>query len=378
MDGSRLLYGYVVERRARNIRDPIEKLRFLRSSMQRRSSQPANFRRLLLLPAFAACCIVGLAVKATVSRPPDRLEFHTAAATLPAAVHDVWLVEQKNGIELYSNGLRVDNRYATPNQPRSYGLFQGRAGQLHSVERRVEPAGIVFHTTESLLAPFAPGYNDTLQRLGQELLVSIRAHRSYHFLIDRFGRVYRVVYESDSANHAGHSVWADEKWKYINLNHSFLGVSFETQTRAGSEPPTISPAQIDAGRILTEMLRSKYRIPARNCVTHAQVSVNAGKMLVGYHTDWAANFPFSKLGLPDNYLEPLPSLYAFGFEYDSTYLKATGVPVWGGLIFAKEQLRRDALSAGLGIEDYRKLLRHSYRNMIAASRESDAHNKESD
>ena len=52
-----------------------------------------------------------------------------------------------------------------------------------------------------------------------------------------------------------------------------------------------------AARILTEMLRGKYHIPASNCVTHAQVSVNPDNMLVGYHTDWAGNFPFLDIGL---------------------------------------------------------------------------------
>ena len=130
--------------------------------------------------------------------------------------------------------------------------------------------------------------------------MNLRHKRAYHFVIDRFGRVFRIVQESDSANHAGRSVWADETLKYINLNHSFLGVSFETQTRSGAAASTLNPAQIYAGRMLTEMLRSKYRIAPRNCVTHAQVSVNAAQMLVGYHTDWAANFPFS----------PTPVLYS--------------------------------------------------------------------
>ena len=34
----------------------------------------------------------------------------------------------------------------------------------------------------------------------------------YNFLIDRFGRVYRVVQESDAANHAGNSIWAEPSW----------------------------------------------------------------------------------------------------------------------------------------------------------------------
>jgi N-acetyl-anhydromuramyl-L-alanine amidase AmpD len=86
----------------------------------------------------------------------------------------------------------------------------------------------------------------------------VRQNRAYHFVIDRFGRVHRVAEEADSANHAGYSIWADERWAYINLNPSFLGVAFETQTATG----IVSEAQIHAAKVLTEMLRSKYGFPA--------------------------------------------------------------------------------------------------------------------
>jgi hypothetical protein len=383
MHASRPLYGFVVERRAQSIRDPIERLRFLKGSVDSRAAlywkRRVRSRRWLIASASTICCLAAAALGAGMMRAPafNPRELARSRPDFAAVPGSVWLVERKDGVELYSNGLRVDNRYATSNRARSYQVFQSHAAGFRPVERRNEPAGIVFHTTESLLAPFAAGYNHMLQRLGQELLVYVRARRSYHFLIDRFGRVYRVVSESDSANHAGHSVWADERWRYINLNQSFLSVSFETQTQSGGKAPTINSAQIHAGRVLTEMLRSKYGIAARNCVTHAQVSVNAGNMLVGYHTDWAANFPFAQLGLPDNYGQPLPSLYAFGFEYDFTYLEATGMPIWEGLLLAEERLRRDALSQGRTMDDYRRLLRRSYRSTIAASQPGDAH-KESD
>ena len=109
----------------------------------------------------------------------------------------------------------------------------------------------------------------------------VSRRRSYHFVIDRFGRVFRIVQESDLANHAGHSVWADQKWIYVNLNESFFGVAFEAQTRHADEPSPLNPAQVHAGRILTDMLRAIYGIPPENCVTHAQVSVNPGNRHAG-------------------------------------------------------------------------------------------------
>jgi N-acetyl-anhydromuramyl-L-alanine amidase AmpD len=124
----------------------------------------------------------------------------------------------------------------------------------------------------------------------------------YHFLIDRFGRIFRIVAESDYANHAGRSLWIDDRHIYWNLNQSFLGIAFEAQAGAQSASDIATRAQIDAARVLTEMLRSRYRIPAADCVTHAQVSINLQTMRLGYHTDWAANFPFYDVGLGDGYI----------------------------------------------------------------------------
>ena len=111
--------------------------------------------------------------------------------------------------------------------------------------------------------------------------------------------------------------------------------------------PSANPAQIHAARVLTEMLRSKYRIPESNCVTHAQVSVNPDNMLIGYHTDWAGNFPFLEVGLNDNYTAPPPSIYAFGFDYDPSFVHATGVRLWQGLALAEDQMRTQAAAQGL-------------------------------
>ena len=84
--------------------------------------------------------------------------------------------------------------------------------------------------TEGDQVPFEVEQSEELRRIGHELLLYVRSKRAYHFLIDRFGRVFRLVIESDTANHAGHSVWADARWRYVDLNASFLGVAFEART----------------------------------------------------------------------------------------------------------------------------------------------------
>ena len=74
-----------------------------------------------------------------------------------------------------------------------------------------------------------------LRRIGESLLAYVQRRQAYNFVIDRFGRVFRVVPEEEAANHSGYSTWADEKWLYVNLNESFLAISFETVSPAARE-----------------------------------------------------------------------------------------------------------------------------------------------
>ena len=268
-----------------------------------------------------------------------------AVETTPvASTPRVWLVDKSDSTELYSNGLRIDLTFAVSNRPRNRFPIFSLTGGAEPREEGRQPVGIVYHTTESNLAPFEEQENHRLQRLGRNLMEWVRQDRSYHYVIDRFGRVYRVVEESDAANHVGTSIWADSQGVYVNLNDSFLGVSFEGQTGAVDE---VTAAQVTAGKVLTEMLRSRYGIATEDCVTHAQVSVNPQNMKIGEHTDWAAKFPFAGVGLPDNYSIPLASMYVFGFDYDSVFLRATGTR-WRGLDLAELRVARQAASGGSG------------------------------
>jgi len=162
-------------------------------------------------------------------------------------------------------------------------------------------------------------------------------------------------------------VWADQNWLYVNLNESFLGVSFEAETRPGQLDTAINPAQVHAAAMLTEMLRSKYGIPAGNCVTHGQVSVNASNMRIGYHTDWASSFPFEEVGLPNNYAEPIPAMWAFGFDADAQFLRAAGARMSAGADQARRRLQEKAAESNVSVAVYRKLLQQSYREKLAAA-----------
>jgi N-acetylmuramoyl-L-alanine amidase len=306
---------------------------------------------------------------ANVRGTPD-LKLPPKALRKPGSdIPNVWLVDKTNDFELYSNGLRVETQLSVSNEPRWYSPI-ARAEETQIGPRRSQPAGIVFHTTESEDVPFESDQNHALKRIGKELLLYIRNKRAYHFVIDRFGRVHRIVSESDTANHAGKSVWADSRWLYLNLNHSFLGIAFEAHTEP--DQPQANQAQIHAAQVLTDMLRSRYKLPAENCVTHAQVSVNPSNMRVGWHTDWGKNFPFEDLGLPDNYVQPTPALSVFGFGYDAAYMQRTSPALWKGLALAEERIREAAALRGLEVAAYKAILQKRYRNQLEALQDQGA------
>jgi hypothetical protein len=67
----------------------------------------------------------------------------------------VWLVEQKDNTERYSNAGRILTTYETSNHTRSYQVFQPETGAAKGPVRR-DIAGIVYHTSESHLTSFTP------------------------------------------------------------------------------------------------------------------------------------------------------------------------------------------------------------------------------
>jgi len=350
------------------IGDPVLRLRFLRAAAPRKSEK--RMRRWLLWGAILLITVAPFLMKLAAGKPETHIVPVAPPHAVIAAEHiaPVWKVEDTGDSEVYSNGLRIDTRYVAHTIARRYTAFQRDGANRVRRVPQFQPAGIVYHISESCQAPFDAQNTPVLKRLGESLLEYVRREHAYHYVIDRFGRVYRVVAESDIAYHAGHSVWADDRSFYVNLNESFLAISFEAETRPGQSEGFVAPGQIRAASMLTEMLRNRYAIPAANCVTHAQVSVNPSNMLVGYHTDWAAGFPFAQLGLPDNYEQALPAVWAFGFECDPAWLALGGRPISTGAEIARESLLRRAADAGLRPAEYRKALRQQYRGWLAEVR----------
>jgi hypothetical protein len=279
----------------------------------------------------------------TEAAPPLPL---APAGVVPAAI---WMVEKGAQWELYSNGLRIDTGLTVRGTPRAYRVFDEN-GTLDP-QVRTKPAGLLFHTSESDVWPLEAAYNENLRGTSQGLLRYVRQNRLYHYVIDRFGRVYRVVAEESKANHAGNSVWAHAGSVYLSLNHAFLGVSFETRWEGAKALP-ITQAQLAAGRNLSDYLRQRYAIVPEMCVTHGLTSINPTRHLIGHHMDWARGFPFAAFGLPDQYQRPAPSVALFGFDYDDDFLKVLEEP-WPGVRLAEQALVAEAARTHRDVEDVR-------------------------
>ncbi len=374
------LMRWWVGRRASEICGPVERLRFLQthqvtlSDLRARPTVPVPYWVVLVSGAAIGVSFLGVvswrsAKSGPVTAPAQAAELAKVDKPTPmvkiAAPAKVWVVESSAAIDTYSNGLRVEKKFATPNRARAYYTYHRNKNLDISLAIRDRPVGVVFHTTESHMAEFTPANNRSLRRYGESLIGFIQEKKAYNYVIDRFGRVFRVVEEGDVAFHAGHSTWADDESVYLNLNDSFLGVAFETQSVKGDDNPQVTSGQIVAARLLTEMLRVKYGISPYNFPTHAQVSVNPHNMIIGYHTDWAGNFPYEELGLADNYALALPSVLIFGFAYDPAFMTSTGARMWKGLLAAEDQIREQAKQHGRSVAEQKAALREQYRKLSA-------------
>jgi N-acetylmuramoyl-L-alanine amidase len=305
--------------------------------------------QLVLLVAFSLTLI-------SPTAKPHSKPVVLAPPTPSPAPNPVFLVQHNAARDLYSNGLEVRSEFGATSSPRAYRTFD--RATLRPGESAARPAGIVFHTTESLVVPIQPDQINTLNRSREDLLNHVRRDHLYNFVIDRFGQVYGVVPEDQTAFHAGHSIWADTNNIYIDLNESFVGVAFEM--RAGE---TATQAQRHSGKLLTEMLRARYGIADGSCVTHAQVSVNPDNLRIGYHTDWGSGFPFGDVGLAVGYRAHVAAVEVFGFGYDEHFLEAVGGHPWEGLLAAEQQILIDAAAHSTLSSRYRTTIQQQFQTI---------------
>jgi len=278
----------------------------------------------------------------------------------------VWLVENDGGQELWSNGLRVVTRFETPGQMRSFFAFP-RDGSPPTLSGG-KPVGIVYHASQSDMRPLARQYNRDILETTRDLVGWLSRREIYNYVIDRFGQVFRIVSDEGVSVHAGVSIWADDEFYYLNLNDSFIVVAFESRWSAGRD--VITSAQVQAALNLTDMLRARYQIPDANCVPHGLVSVNPNKKLIGYHADFARDFPFAALGLDDKYAVAPPSMTAFGFGYDDDLVERLGGELWPGVSLAERELERRAEDEGITPPVLRTRLQRRYLQDLDLIKES--------
>jgi len=280
----------------------------------------------------------------------------------------IWLVEKESDSELYSNGLRIITRYTVENEPRAYYRFQRAENRLPSSDDITDKiAGILYHAAESDMIDFKPEKNDSINRYSKALVRYVRKKKAYHYFIDRFGRVYRIVKDAHAAHHAGWSIWADKELVYLSLNHAFIGICFEGKDfESGGEDSGVSmgsvknsvinEGQLTSGKKLTDWLRVKYRIPQHNCVAHGLASVNPHQMLIGYHLDLAKGFPYARFGLKDKTKIQLPAITDFGFRYDDHFVQVFNGDLWEGIAYSDEYIRHHAQIVDMTPKEYRDVL----------------------
>src|SRR5580700_4668599 len=108
-----------IERNAQKIGDPIQRLKYLRAAT---TAPPPAWPH---WGPVTAICMVALVLSmrsdAHLRRQPDNRTAH-AIRIVKQEIPNVWRIEATKDYEVYSNGLRIENRLAVSNEPRSYPM----------------------------------------------------------------------------------------------------------------------------------------------------------------------------------------------------------------------------------------------------------------
>lgn len=165
----------------------------------------------------------------------------------------------------------------------------------------------------------------------------ISRHANGHYAIGRDGKVYPIVAPDYFCRHAGKapappprprkgrrlpaysplspwSLWDGE----FDVDHNAIGI--EIIGKHTHDPPEPNDAQIAATKALVAHLMSVYGIPADRVLGHKQVACEPFRndastglpsyVLRGRKIDPGPLFPWTRLGLPDNYQLPDPDIDA--------------------------------------------------------------------
>lgn len=124
----------------------------------------------------------------------------------------------------------------------------------HARSSRVD--SLVLHYTDMLSADAA-----------MKLLCDPNAKVSSHYLIDKQGKIFRLVEEDKVAYHAGVSYWRGQE----GLNESSIGIEIDNYGHVfGPEP--FPEAQIDSLIKLLNDIRSRHSIKDTHIVAHSDIA----------------------------------------------------------------------------------------------------------
>ncbi len=119
------------------------------------------------------------------------------------------------------------------------------------------PSYIVLHSTES-----CSSINSVLSYLRH-------SHKSYHYIIDRDGKIFQLLPTNMIGRHAG--------WSYLHglrhFNEFSIGISFNN-----CDKQTYTDAQYNSATLLIQELQKQYpEITNSRIVTHHNISLFRGK-----------------------------------------------------------------------------------------------------
>tara|TARA_Y100001960_G_scaffold314227_1_gene378167 strand:- start:135 stop:860 length:726 start_codon:yes stop_codon:yes gene_type:complete len=98
-------------------------------------------------------------------------------------------------------------------------------------------------------------------------LCNLNSKVSCHYLINRSGKIYRLVNDNKIAWHAGKSCWG----KFKNLNKSSIGIELVNKGhKFGYEK--FKKKQINSLAKLCKQLKRKYNIKSKNFIGHSDIA----------------------------------------------------------------------------------------------------------
>ncbi|MFH2066428.1 MAG: peptidoglycan recognition family protein [Pseudomonadota bacterium] len=307
----------------------------------------------------------------------------------------IWMVEKTDDAEFYSNRLEINTKHTIENVPRGYYLFpRGEEAFLQQGVFTGQINGILYHASESDVFAYRPEMTQSIKEYSRLLIRYLNKKKAYHYFIDRFGKVYRLIQEDHAAFHSGNSIWVDDRFLYLDLNHAFIGICFEgkdfetmdpsrIQSNGENQPAivpmersSINEAQLISGKELTDWLRVKYKIPQHNCIPHGLASVNPYDQLIGHHLDLSHGFPFGFFEISNKYEEPIPAITEFGFTYDNYFMEIFQGKLWPGIAMSEKIILMRAGEKQMSVADYRKLLNERFKKVFLWMRDKNAKDKQ--